>query len=163
MKLSDALRMGRAAKKLSQRQVADHLGLKQQAVSEWEKGGGVDKKHWGGIKELLDVDVSAYLPPMLTDYAMDALAKRLEAREILAATGDNSTNAPIRSHDNTESPISVKVTHNNGTAPPQSGKQPIELSEKEERIINALRKIGKDDYTDGLMEKVEAVAKALSW
>jgi len=85
------------------------------------------------------------------------------SRSTLIATGDHSTNTPIHSHDNTESPVSVKVTHNNGPAPPQSGKRTIELSEKEERIIKALRKIGKDDYTDGLMEKVESVAKALSW
>jgi len=75
----------------------------------------------------------------------------------------NATN-PINSFndikDNEDCNISLIHTTNQK---PQRGRRSIDLSEKEERIVLALRKIGKDDYTDGLLERVESAAKALTW
>jgi transcriptional regulator with XRE-family HTH domain len=58
MNTGDKMRMARLAKKMSQRALAGVVGVKQQAVSEWENGGGVDPKHWPEIKEHLGIDLS---------------------------------------------------------------------------------------------------------
>ena len=36
------------------------LGVTQQAVSDWEGGGGVDKEHWPALKEYLGIDVESH-------------------------------------------------------------------------------------------------------
>ena len=57
----------------------------------------------------------------------------------------------------------LNFTHNINQKSPQSGTVALELSGKEYRVIIALRKIGKEEYTDELLRRVEAAAKALTW
>lgn len=42
MKIAEAIRMARLAKRLSQKAIAELVGVTQQAVSDWESRGGVD-------------------------------------------------------------------------------------------------------------------------
>lgn len=61
MEIGERMRMARLGKKLAQQAVADAIGVTQQAVSDWEKGGGIDEEHWQSIKELLGVDVAQHI------------------------------------------------------------------------------------------------------
>jgi len=126
MKLSDALRGARALKNLKQWQVAKVLNVKQQAVSEWEAGGGVDQKHWEGIKEVLGIDVSAYYPPPLSEILLvetsgrrSPITTQSAGRNAFAQTG------PI-------SGVGDNLVISNGPPPPEGMVQtdltPFELS-----------------------------------
>ena len=59
IKTNEKIRMARLAKRLSQQAIADILGVTQQAISDWENGGGIDQEHWPALKEHLGVDVSS--------------------------------------------------------------------------------------------------------
>jgi len=115
-----------------------------------------------------------------TGYSKDWLwygrGKRLsDAPETLATsaepTADHENKGDvINSQNPTQSFLDIKkndrceiaISHTS-TTQPQGGMRTLELSEKEYRIIIGLRKIGKDDYTQGCLEKIEGAAKALSW
>ena len=59
MKHAEELRAARARKKLSQRELANLIGLTQQMVSAWENGEPIAREHWEKLKQSLDIDLES--------------------------------------------------------------------------------------------------------
>jgi len=150
----------------NQEELGRMFGVSQNTIHCWLTAATFPTRdNWAAIERVSGLKPSEYrIAPTLTDYAMDALAKRLEARETITTiltAGDNSTNTPVISQHNTESPVSVKVTHNNGTAPPQSGKHVLELSAKEHEAVMLYRKYGNESYLDECLDRLRRVRDIL--
>jgi transcriptional regulator with XRE-family HTH domain len=114
MNTGDKMRMARLAKKMSQQALADAVGVKQQAVSEWENGGGIDPKHWPEIKEHLGVDLSSSI----------------------------TQHAPTRSHAaaiNAQHVNSIQISADDHA--PESGHYEL-LSDLEHEVLTLFRKYG---------------------
>lgn len=77
MKISEALRMARAAKKMKQHELAAMIGVSQQMVSGWENDSDpVSPKNWQAILEALGVDCSQYEMPQTQKSAYIATGHR---------------------------------------------------------------------------------------
>ena len=60
MKLKEEIKVAMVKKNLSQRELANLLGVTQQMVSAWEKGEPVAERHWKVIQEEMGIDVSLF-------------------------------------------------------------------------------------------------------
>ena len=107
------------------------------------------------------IEITEELAGMGYDEFID-MGKRLAGGECASAqttiTGSPGSCSPVTATDVRNSKISVNHTqtsYHQGT--------PAGLSESERRIIEALRLIDCKDYTNKVVEKIEAAVKVLKW
>ena len=59
MNLNEEIRNARNRKKWSQGKLGKLMGVTQQAVSDWERGGSISEEHWPKLKMYLGIDVES--------------------------------------------------------------------------------------------------------
>ena len=62
MEISDIIRASRKRKKLSQRKLAELLGVTYGAVGQWETGGGIRQEHMHALRIALDISEDFMAP-----------------------------------------------------------------------------------------------------
>jgi transcriptional regulator with XRE-family HTH domain len=134
MKLDAALRVARATKRLKQWQIAEKLGVTQQAVSDWENGGWVAEEHWEAIKEELGVDIASFPKPVKS----------------ISTTITRSTlsNSPAI-NANTCGSISIN------TPPLPGDKHTLALTPQEHEAITLFRRFGNPNLLEKCIQKLK--------
>jgi transcriptional regulator with XRE-family HTH domain len=112
--LGETIKTLRKAKGLTQKQLAEKIGLSPPAVTQWETGGGIDMPNLVKVAKVLGVPSKVLVEAMETDRAATPSEKSAEASNILQDSDTSGDNTPFVQNGTLRTDRTREIGHMSG-------------------------------------------------